>query len=271
MLTWLLAIRPPGTRLQPSPGPPDSPHRHRPRGGTSGVWHSVSGAVSGDALRYQLVDCAPIADDAAAEFQIGPQNVREGVAIAAGGKAGEAVERAHGRPGARIDAGFELGQIEIAQRVIGNLGGVVIASALRSAVTNVVFEAGDDAIRRGDIGALETAHGGGGVESTQPRIFTEAFRNAAPARIAREVDHRREGPIDADGRGFPRRNCLRFLKQVRFPRARQGQRNGKDGAETVDGIVSEDQRDAEPALFDGDALQPISRAGVFDQSRAVEK
>ena len=45
----------------------------------------------------------------------------------------------------------------------------------------------------------------------------------------------------------------------------------ENGAEPVDGVVAENQRNTEPALFDGDVLQAVSLRGSFDQFAAAEE
>ena len=57
---------------------------------------------------------------------------------------------------------MEWRQIIFAQRVFGNLRGVVIAAALSGAVADVVFCAGDDTVRGIKVFALITAHVGPG-------------------------------------------------------------------------------------------------------------
>jgi len=39
----------------------------------------------------------------------------------------------------------------------------------------------------------------------------------------------------------------------------------------VDGVMPENERDAQPALFDGDALQAIPDRGRLNQRRPAEK
>src|SRR3546814_9303052 len=57
-----------------------------------------------------------------------------------------------------------------------------------------------------EVVALEAAHARLGDAATQIDILARALGNSAPARIARDVDHRCEGPVYAFGRSFGGRN-----------------------------------------------------------------
>ena len=134
-----------------------------------------------------------------------------------------------------------------------------------------MFQASHHAVGSGDVGSLKSMHAGGGIKRAQPRVFAKAFGDAPPARVARQVHHRRKRPVNAHRRRLAGGNGLRPLEQFRLPRARLRQRNREGGAETVNRVVSENQRDAEPALFDGDVLQSVSLRRCFDQFAAAEK
>src|SRR5437868_7842316 len=134
-----------------------------------------------------------------------------------------------------------------------------------------MFHARNDAIRRGHVCALESAHVRGGVEAAEPRVLAKALGDAAPARVAAEIHHRREGPVIAAGGGFARGNPLGAFEEFRFPRARLRERDGENGAETVDRIVSENQRNTETRPLDSDVLKFIAYNGRFDVLAAAEK
>ena len=229
------------------------------------------GFVGGDAVINQLQHRVIVAHDETWKFPFAAQNVRERVAIAARGKTRKTIERTHHRQRARVHAGFELRQIKISQRVFGNFRRVVIASAFRRTVTDKMFETRDHAICVCNICSLKTAHARRRIKRAEIRIFAETFRDAAPARVARQIYHRRKSPIHAGGRRFARGDGLRLLKQFRFPRARLRQRNRKRRAEAVDDVVPENQRHTEPALLDDEVLQFIPHHRRFDQHAAAKK
>ena len=48
-----------------------------------------------------------------------------------------------------------------------------------------MLEAGDHAVRSGDVSSLETAHVGSGIERAKIRVFAKAFGDAAPTQVTR--------------------------------------------------------------------------------------
>ena len=87
---------------------------------------------------------------------------------------------------------------------------------------------------------------------------------AAPARVAGDVDHRREGPVQARGAGLARGDAGGALGVGRVPARRHRERDREDRAVAVDHVHREQQRDAEPAVFDRDPLQLAQRLGAGD-------
>ncbi len=96
----------------------------------------------------------------------------------------------------------------------------------------------------------------------QVRVFAEALGDAPPAGIARDVDHRREGPVDPGGGGFQRRHPGAAPHQIGVEGRRQSQRNGQHRLEAVDDVAADQQRDAEPALLHRDALHLVDDVDV---------
>ena len=124
-----------------------------------------------------------------------------------------------------------------------------------------MLEAGGHAAGVGEVVALVAFDRRHSVDGVGVGIFAVALRDAAPAAVARHVDHRREGPLDAR---HPRLLCGHFgglLHQCGIPRAGLGQRNGVSGAETVDHVVAEQHGDSEPRLLDGFFLKPVAQSG----------
>ena len=102
--------------------------------------------------------------------------------------------------------------------------------------------AGQHAVRRGRILALEPAHTGGGAARTQIAVLTGALGDPSPAGIARDVHHRREGHIETVGGGAVRRGARRALHKVGIKRAGKRQRRRQRNRIAGNDIRHEEQR-----------------------------
>ncbi len=152
---------------------------------------------------------------------------------------------------------------------LGQVDRIVVAPAIRRAVTGEVFGAGHHMIGRAEIRSLEAAHLGGRHGRTQAGVFAGALDDAAPAGITGDVEHRAEGPVQACGTRFPGCHGLRPFGNRRIPRGGHGQRHGEDRAVAVDHVQGEEQRDLRRALFDGDLLERVELLRVVEpQDRA---
>ena len=98
-------------------------------------------------------------------------------------------------------------------------------------------------------------------------IFSGAFDNAAPARIAHDVQHRCEGPFDADSACFFGGDRLRFCSGGRIPRRGHGNRHGEDGPEAVDDVETEDERNVQASVLDREMLETIDFRGIRDEEK----
>ncbi len=94
----------------------------------------------------------------------------------------------------------------------------------------------------------------------EQRILAAAFDAASPALVAGDVDHRREGPVDAGAGRLERRRCGGAPRQLGLEARDFGQRHGEDGAVAVDDVGGEDQRDLHPRFLD--------RGGLHDPRHA---
>ena len=95
-------------------------------------------------------------------------------------------------------------------------------------------------------------------------IFACPFDHAAPAGIASDVDHRREGPVKpADGR-LDRCDAGRTARNIGVEACGHAQRHRHDGSVAVDNIHREEQRNTQSRLFDSNTLQARERFGTGD-------
>ncbi len=90
------------------------------------------------------------------------------------------------------------GKYDVPQLGVGEVDLVVVAAAERGAVAGEVLGTGDDPLGRAELAALEAADLGRRDRRAEVRILAGALDDAAPARVAGDVDHRRERPVDAD-------------------------------------------------------------------------
>ena len=112
--------------------------------------------------RPQLGDGGVVGLDEAVEAPLLLEDLGLGVVVRAAGDAVDRVERAHRGVRTRVHRGLERRQVEVAQRGLGHVGGVVLAAALGRAVGREVLHAGGDLVRRRVVAALVTLDPGRG-------------------------------------------------------------------------------------------------------------
>ena len=118
--------------------------------------------------------------------------------------------------------------------------------------------------------ALEAADLGLGEAGADVRVLARAFGDPAPARVAGDVEHRREGEVEAGGRGLLGGEAGGLLPERRVEGAGLGQRDREDGAEAVDDVEPEEERDAEAGLLDGQALRLAHRLAAPEVEQAAD-
>jgi hypothetical protein len=112
------------------------------------------------------------------------------------------------------------------------------------------------------VAALVAADLRHGHTRAEIRVLAGALDDAAPARIARDVDHRCEGPVQPGRSGLLGGDTRGALFGFRSPGGRQRQRHGEDGPVAVHHVHGKQQRDAQARLFHRDLLQPGERLGA---------
>ena len=145
------------------------------------------------------------------------QHVADQATVGGARHTADADVRGHDVAGPRLDRGGERRQVDVAQLALGDVYLVVVAPAQRGAVTDVVLRPRDDTIGGADGRALEAAHLRRGHRSAQVGILPGALDDAAPARIAGDVDHRRERPVDAHCPCLTSGDRLDLFDDLRIP------------------------------------------------------
>ena len=218
--------------------------------------------VRGKAVRNQLEIRGVVGDHETLESPLGAQDIGEQQPIGRGRHTVDVVEGSHDGERARIDRGLEGRQVNFAQCLRGDIDGVVVESARNAAVGGEMFGCGEQRVLRGQVVSLEAAHSGGGKACAQERVFTRALCDPAPALVAGHVHHGRVRPLDTLAGCFQRHRTGAALRELRLETGRLAQWNRKHGAHAVDDIRTEQQRNPQSAVFDGDALHLAPRGGA---------
>ena len=227
------------------------------------------GRVSGKALLDQIVDGAGIGHDPALEAQFAAQNVGQGRLVGRGGNIVEVHIGAHDIAGAGLDRGLERGKVDVVEFGIRDIGRVVVAAARCRAIADKMLGAGDDMAGCADMVALKPLHLRARHGGTQIGILARAFDNAAPARIAGDVDHRREGPVDSERAGFAGSDSLVGNNSGGIKAGGVGQGHRKHRAHSEHDIVPQQQRDMQPRLFDGNVLVFVGDLRIMDKQHSA--
>ena len=179
-----------------------------------GIHQPVGGA--------QTLHAPVIGHHEAPKAPVAAQDVGQQAPVRAAGHALPAVVGRHHGPRAGVKAGFERRQDRFAHGALARFGIVGIAAA-EAVVVGKMLRCGNHAVF-----CKAAAHGSAHV-ACQPDVFAEGFHRAAPAAVARQVDHRRKhlphadrGALLANGvrhafrkRGIERRRQTDRLREVR--------------------------------------------------------
>jgi hypothetical protein len=238
-------------------------HRHMIGIGVAGHVHVHPGfdaaqcsiaPIAGMTLNDHVADGERVRHHEAREAPFLAQDLAQQEAVAARRDIVEIHVGAHKGGRARLDRRGKGRQVGVAQLAFGEVDRVVVAPALRRAIAGEVLGAGQHPLRVGVIVALEAAHLSGRHRRAQVGVFARAFDNTPPARIAGNVEHRGEGPVEAGSAGFSGRHGLRLLRHGRIPGRGHRQWHGEDGAVAVDHIQRKQQGDAGRAFLDRQLL-----------------
>ena len=226
--------------------------------------------VGGESVRDHLAGRVPVRYDHSVESPLVAEHLFEQEAVARRGNAVVVVERGHQGHGAVADGLFEGRQVDVAQLPFGQVGRIVVPAALAGSVAHEVLGACGDGGRVVRTFALISSYHGGSHGRGQTGILACRFGDAAPARVARDVEHRREGPADAGGRSLDGCDAGPLFDQCGVERCGLSERNGKDGAESVDHVAGDQKRNAQTTLFDGGPLQGVDVGGIDDVEQGAD-
>ena len=215
-----------------------------------------------DAMVHKLRDGVVVADQNSAEAELFAQPALQHWRVGGHRHAGKINEGRHDRRRPRADGGGERGQVNLAQRSLGHIDRGIFAARGDGAIGAEVLGGGGEAVGVGKVVALKAERLGGGHLRGHPGILARALDNAAPARVARHVEHRRKGEGDAVLGRFLGGGARGFLPKIGSKEARFGQRNRKNRAMAVDDVEAQQERDAEAGFFDRKALDGMRLVGA---------
>ena len=176
--------------------------------------------------------------------------------VAARGDIVQVHVRAHQAAHALLHRRMERDQVHVPQQYLGNIGRVVVAAAVGRAVAGKVFGAGQQT-RGTEFCSLESANLRPRHGRAQIGIFTRTFYNAAPARIASNVHHGSESPLDAGRARIFRSHPLGLFLYRGIPRGSHRQRHRKDSPVAVDYVEADQQGNVQAGAIDGHMLEPV--------------
>ena len=181
--------------------------------------------------------------------------------------AGEVGEGRHQRGGAGFDGGAEGGKIDLGEGAVRDVDGGIVAARRAGAVGGEMLRRGGEA---GEALALEAAHLGLGEAGGDEGVLARSLGDPAPARVAGDVEHRREGEVDAGGGGLRGGAAGGRLPERGVEGAGLGEGDREHGAEAVQDVEPEEEREPEPGLLDGEALVPAHRLPAPEVEEAAD-
>ena len=137
-----------------------------------------------------------------------------------------------------------------------------------------VLEGGEDLARaERQAAALVAADGGDAELADEERILAVGLLDAAPARIARQVDHRRQHDLAAAGPRFLGGDGHRALDQRRVPGGAEAERHREvrrlRGDEAVQRLLVEHHGNPEPRVLEHPLLDGVGELGVLARAADV--
>ncbi len=230
---------------------------------------AASVQIRRDAMIDELCDRIVVADHNSIETRLFSQPVAQDRFVGGHRHASDVVERRHDRCSPGGDGGGEWRQIDFAQRSLGKVrGGIFTASRHRPVSAKMLGRRGH-ALGVREIRALKTARFCNCELRADPSVFAGTLDDTSPTRVARHVEHRREGQADAIPCGLLGSAARGFFPQDRVEQTGLRQRHWKNRPVAVDDIEAEQQRDSEPRFLDREALHGVYRFASPEVQKAA--
>ena len=197
----------------------------------------------------------PVRNEYAVKAHTAAQLAPDEGRISGGGNSVGGTERVHDGGGSRFYARLKRRQNPVVQRVGAVVGRVVVASGDPKSISSEVLQTGRKGRGVAQVGTLKTVHTRFGDARTEVGIFARTLHNAAPARVAADVDHGRKGPVDAVGRSLAGGSSGGILYRLHVPARGFGERNRRKRLVAVDHIQAKQKGNPQARLFDRHFLQ----------------
>ena len=156
-------------------------------------------------------------------------------------------------------------KVDVPELFVGEVGLFVVATADRPAVAGKVLDAGQDAGFICQAGALEAMNLRFRHAGAEVRVLAGTLKNASPARVARNIDHGCEGPLDALRAGLAGSHRLSLFSGCGIPACGQRKGHGVHRAEAVNDVKAKEERNVQAAPLDRNMLKLIDTFCVGDE------
>ena len=201
------------------------------------------------AMFNQLFDCAMIGNGNAFKAPLIAQHIFQQPGVGSCWRAIQRVQRHHYRTAACIQPRFVRRHIVVKQALRTHIDGVVLFTAFYRAVSGKVFDAGHHRVAICRAFTLHRFHHSLTHNRSEIRIFPKTFGSTSPARIARDIDHRCPGHVQAIICRFISRDTPDRFHRIEVKRRGQTEANREHRALTVQHIVSKEERNFQAAQF----------------------
>ena len=170
-----------------------------------------------EAVRDEIANRIGVAYDEALEAPLLAQHVTKKKGVASRGHIVQVHVGRHGAADTCVDGCLKRRKVDVVKLSVRYISRVVVAAAGCRAITGEVFHAREQPARTRWVLSLETTHLCSGDPCAEEWIFARTLDDAAPTRITRDVQHRRERPANAGCARLARRDCLHALDEVQIP------------------------------------------------------
>ena len=217
------------------------------------------GPVAGEVVvLVEKADADVVGDDQAVESPLLTEHAGEQAARRVARFVVDVVVRRHHRAGMRLLHRHLEGQQEhVVQLAPPEVDRPVVARALAPRVTRKVLQRREQVALR----SLQAADVPGAQDADQIRVFAQRLLGAAPAHVARDVEHRRQPLVAPHGTGLAPDGPGRPLDEVRIPRRAIGERRREHRRaarhQADEALLVRQRRDPEPRLLAQELLQPV--------------